>query len=129
MVKTSAPNLLTFRGNPREKRTKKQKGKVVNFSVKPKPEHEVELAPIHLIHHGKTWLVGNCPTSMINELCSFLRTICNEPLSHYANGSPRTGQLIFRYGDKEYLFRGYPEKQMEKLCNLADSLETDSNTS
>lgn len=79
---TPPSNVLLFRGSHRRKRIKKQKGKVVDFPVKPK--REVGSFPLILERKGIRYKLGDLPDDKINELCAFLRTI-NSGLYHSAD--------------------------------------------
>jgi hypothetical protein len=115
-------NLLPFRATPREKRTKKQKGKVVTFPVKPK--REVQVLPVILEGEDARYRIGQLRDDKLNEICAFLRTMNNAPLEHAKDGTPYTGQLIFRYHGKDFLIHGYPSDKIADLRNLVDSLKT-----
>ena len=127
-MKTQRPasSVLLFRGNPREKRTRKQKGEVVKFPIKAKREHEP--LPIHLINNGTTFLIGKCPHEMINELLAFIQTISGKPGGFSKDGTPYRGELIFRYNGKDYQLNCHP-KTITELCRSVDSLDPDSNAS
>jgi hypothetical protein len=72
-------NLLTFRGNPREKRTQKRKGDVVKFPAKQHVCRKVEGINLILVYGSTcgstTFDLGKLPPNKVNELCAFVKSL------------------------------------------------------